>query len=120
MLAFSRKLNTFIRLQIEGKWQKLQCDELAGKRLGIVGLGSVGMEVARKAKCFGMTVTASKRTPSSRPAYVDELLPHTELSGLFGRSDFGHIGPTYTRDTSPDWRERAAADEKGSRSNQHK
>ena len=40
----------------EGKWDKktLQGTELRGKTLGIVGLGRIGLEVARRAKAFGM------------------------------------------------------------------
>ena len=39
-----------------GKWEKksLQGIELRGKTLGIVGLGRVGLEVARRARAFGM------------------------------------------------------------------
>jgi len=41
-----------------GGWQTRIGDDLAGKTLGIMGLGSVGSEVARIAKAFGMTVIA--------------------------------------------------------------
>ena len=43
-----------------GKWEKksLQGTELRGKTLGIVGLGRIGMEVARRARAFGMDVVA--------------------------------------------------------------
>jgi len=41
-----------------GKWEKksLQGTELRGKTLGIAGLGRIGMEVARRARAFGMEV----------------------------------------------------------------
>ncbi len=41
-----------------GRWDKksLQGSELRGKTLGIVGLGRIGLEVARRAKSFGMTL----------------------------------------------------------------
>ncbi len=44
----------------EGKWDKksLQGSELRGKTLGIVGLGRIGLEVARRAKAFGMELIA--------------------------------------------------------------
>jgi D-3-phosphoglycerate dehydrogenase len=43
-----------------GKWErkKFQGSEIEGKTLGIIGLGKVGMEVAKRAKAFGMTVIA--------------------------------------------------------------
>jgi len=41
-----------------GKWESMRFVgvELAGKKLGIVGLGSIGTEVAMRARCFGMEV----------------------------------------------------------------
>jgi len=45
----------------EGRWEKFVPDELRGKTLGIAGYGSLGREIARVARCFGMRVLASKR-----------------------------------------------------------
>ena len=47
--------------------------EVAGKTVGIIGLGTVGDELARKAKALGMRVSATKRTATAKPDYVDEL-----------------------------------------------
>jgi phosphoglycerate dehydrogenase-like enzyme len=47
------------------RWQKFVPDELHGRTLGILGYGSVGREVARLAKGFGMTVLATKRDARS-------------------------------------------------------
>ena len=68
----------------EGKWEKksLQGMELRGKTLGIVGLGRVGMEVARRARAFGMELVghdpyvaaAIARENNVRLAPVDEVL----------------------------------------------
>lgn len=43
------------------RWPKFLPDELRGRTLGILGYGSIGREVARLAKGFGMTVLATKR-----------------------------------------------------------
>ncbi len=43
------------------RWDKFLPDELRGRVLGIVGYGSIGREIARLAKAFGMTVLATKR-----------------------------------------------------------
>ena len=44
----------------EGKWLKkeIKRTELFGKTLGLVGIGNIGTEVARRAKAFGMDVIA--------------------------------------------------------------
>jgi D-3-phosphoglycerate dehydrogenase len=58
MLAMARYTTRANELMHAGKWEKksLQGSELRGKTLGIVGLGKIGMEVARRAKVFGMEI----------------------------------------------------------------
>jgi len=60
MLAMARHLCRADALMHAGKWEKksLQGTELRGKTLGIVGLGRIGMEVARRARAFGMDLVA--------------------------------------------------------------
>ncbi|MGH9580270.1 MAG: NAD(P)-dependent oxidoreductase, partial [Terriglobales bacterium] len=60
MLALARHLPRADHLTRGGKWEKksLQGTELRSKTLGIVGLGRVGVEVARRARAFGMAVMA--------------------------------------------------------------
>jgi D-3-phosphoglycerate dehydrogenase / 2-oxoglutarate reductase len=56
MLAMARHLCRADVLMHAGKWEKksLQGTELRAKTLGIIGLGRIGMEVARRARAFGM------------------------------------------------------------------
>jgi len=58
--------------------------ELAGKAMGIYGLGSIGQEVARLAMAFGMEVLACHRHPE-RDAM--EGVTFVDLDTLFSRSD---------------------------------
>jgi D-3-phosphoglycerate dehydrogenase / 2-oxoglutarate reductase len=60
MLTMARHLSRADALMHAGKWEKksLQGTELRGKTLGIVGLGRIGMEVARRARAFGMEIVA--------------------------------------------------------------
>lgn len=58
--------------------------ELAGKTLGIVGLGHIGMKVAQIAQAFGMNVLAyTSKSPDQLPVWIRK----TTLDGLFGASD---------------------------------
>ena len=80
-----------------GKWEKksLQGTELRGKTLGIVGLGRIGLEVARRARAFGMELIGYD--PFIAPVIAREngvtLVPIDEI---FSGSDFLslHVGLT--------------------------
>jgi len=88
IFMLAKKLPECIEMQRQKKWQKLQPVEVAGKTVGIVGLGTVGDELARKAKTLGLRVIATRRTPTTKPDYVDELGTPEFLPRLIEQSDF--------------------------------
>jgi len=106
MLCFTRRLHIFIRNQSEKKWERPETwtspmiEELSGKTLGIVGLGRIGTEIAKKAKCLGMRVIATKRDPTN-PASVkiDRLIASTDLNQLLAESDFTVLSLPLTKET---------------------
>ncbi|MCP4424954.1 MAG: D-2-hydroxyacid dehydrogenase [Chloroflexi bacterium] len=66
ILAWAHRVPNWFKYQKlgkwpQGRWDKFLPDELRGQTLGIVGYGSIGREVARLAKIFGMRILASKR-----------------------------------------------------------
>ena len=107
MLCLSRKLHLFIRNQAEKKWRRYesadpteQVEELTDKTVGIIGLGRIGTEIARKAKCLGMRVIATKRDPStSGSASLDRLLYPKDLNILLAESDFVILSLPLTKET---------------------
>src|ERR1700723_3685967 len=72
MLALARKLPTANSTMHAGKWEKksLQGAELRGKTLAILGLGRIGLEVAKRARGFGMELAGSD--PFVSPAVARE------------------------------------------------
>src|SRR5215471_8585599 len=60
MLALARSLSRADSTTRAGQWEKksLQGSELRGKTLGVIGLGRIGIEVARRARAFGMNLIA--------------------------------------------------------------
>jgi D-3-phosphoglycerate dehydrogenase len=97
MLALARKLPIANATMHAGKWEKksLQGAELRGKTLGILGLGRVGLEVAKRARGFGLEIIGSDPFVSAAVARENgiSLLP---LEELFGKADYLtlHVGLT--------------------------
>ena len=88
IFALAKKIPAAMAAQRQKQWQKLQPVEVAGKTVGIVGLGSVGMELARKAQGLGMRVVATKRSLVDKPSCVDQLGGPDFLPELLAQSDF--------------------------------
>ena len=97
MLAMARHLCRADALMHSGKWEKksLQGTELRGKTLGIVGLGRVGLEVARRARAFGMRLVAHDPFVSVAVA-KEQGIALAELDQLYATADYItlHVGLT--------------------------
>jgi len=88
MLAFSRNLLHHLDRQGDREWDRsLTPRELTGQTLGIVGLGSIGQEIARRAACWGMRVLGVRR--SGRPVDgVARVYTPDQLHEVLALSDF--------------------------------
>jgi len=97
MLAMARHLCRADASTHAGKWEKksLQGSELRGKTLGIVGLGRIGLEVARRAAAFGMTIVAHDPFVSAVAAREQSIRMVT-LEDLYAAADYLtlHVGLT--------------------------
>jgi D-3-phosphoglycerate dehydrogenase len=97
MISMARSVPRANSTMHAAKWEKksLQGSELRGKTLGIVGLGRIGLEVARRAQSFGMELIGYD--PFIAPVIAREnqvtLVPIDEI---FKRSDYLtlHVGLT--------------------------
>ncbi len=97
MISMARSIPRANGTMHAAKWEKksLQGSELRGKTLGIVGLGRIGLEVARRAKSFSMELIGYD--PFIAPVIAREnevtLVPIDEI---FKRSDYLtlHVGLT--------------------------
>jgi D-3-phosphoglycerate dehydrogenase len=96
-LALGRQLPKANALLHQGKWEKksLQGSELRGKTLGILGLGRVGLEVAKRAKAFGMEIIGHDPFVSAALAREADVQLVT-VDDLFSKADYLtlHVGLT--------------------------
>ena len=97
MLTMARSIPRANASMHAGKWDKksLQGSELRGKTLGIVGLGRIGLEVARRAASFGMTLIGYD--PFVAPVIARENgVTLVTIDDIFKTSDFLslHVGLT--------------------------
>jgi D-3-phosphoglycerate dehydrogenase / 2-oxoglutarate reductase len=97
MLAMARHLCRADALMHAGKWEKksLQGTELRAKTLGVVGLGRIGMEVARRARGFGMELVAHDPFVSVAVA-KEQGIRLVGLDDLYAAADYItlHVGLT--------------------------
>ena len=73
--------------QRESRWTKRMSVPLAGKTLGVLGLGAVGQEVARKASALEMRVIGTKRTPVSLE-HVEKVYAPADTEEVLNAADF--------------------------------
>jgi phosphoglycerate dehydrogenase-like enzyme len=113
-IALARRLPAAIRAQAAHRWAQNELEgpdvdvrTLQGQRMGIVGLGAIGVEVAKIAAPFGFRITAiRRRAPSSAavgaagaPAGVEEVWPPDRLLDLLAQSDVIVLAAPHTPDT---------------------
>lgn len=101
MLAMARHIpqaNTSTRA---GKWEKKKFmgNELRGKTLGVVGLGSIGREVVKRARAFEMRIVATDPYVTSKIAQ-DLGVELVALPALFGGSDYITLHVAATPETT--------------------
>lgn len=75
---------------------------IAGKTMGVIGLGGIGQHIARISRGWGMRVIATRHSATQRQSNVDgvdELYPASDLHHLLAQSDFIAVCPILTRET---------------------
>jgi phosphoglycerate dehydrogenase-like enzyme len=99
MLYFAKQLPRLHRQQRDHRWERFAGRELRGRTVAIVGLGKIGMEVARVSRALGLRVTGTRRGGGVDGAVVDVQRPPRELRELLADADYVVLAVPHTADT---------------------
>lgn len=99
VLSAAKRLPDFRAQQDAHRWKLLRLQELRGLTLGIIGLGSIGEEIARRARAFGMRVIATRRHPDRSSEFVDEVLSPQALNDCLAAAHFVVVAAPLTEET---------------------
>ena len=88
MINLAHNFHLMFSNQSKGKWERsVPQNEIYGSTVGILGLGSIGQEIARKASMMGMHVIGVKSNPHPVEG-VDQVYGPEKLAEIFERSDY--------------------------------
>jgi phosphoglycerate dehydrogenase-like enzyme len=85
IIAMCRDMRVLAVAQSNHEWAERDVADVEGRRMAIVGLGSIGAEVARLAAHFGIHVVGLRRTPTGQEPC--ETWPTNRLHELLPRID---------------------------------
>jgi len=101
VLCFARGLHLAIRAQERRAWIRgIPTVHLADQTAGVVGLGGIGTEVARRCAASGMRVIATDPVKTEKPDFVAELMPSDRLPDLLAAADFVLVCVPQTPETT--------------------
>lgn len=87
MLYITRPFMDTTANNLAHKWVRSAPEPIAGKTLGILGVGTVGAEIARKAAAFEMNIIGTRK--SGEPiAHVNKIYSPEETDAVLEQSDF--------------------------------
>lgn len=97
ILTFARGLHVYLRQQMSHTWQPgAPIHYLPEATLGIVGLGGIGAQVARRARFFGMRVLAVDPFPKGDTDLAEQVWGLDGLFDMLGQADFVVICAPHT------------------------
>lgn len=99
LLGLAKNLVTEINYTRSGQWKRLIGHEIMGKRIGIVGLGRIGREVAVRARAFGMDVSGYDIYWPQAFAEAHGVERMSSIEGILRQSDVISLHTNLTPET---------------------
>ena len=87
MMAVVRMIGPAVRGAAERVWQPIPAYEVSGRTMAVLGLGSIGETIAKKASALGMKVIGTKRQASSYEGIAVEVYPPDKTLEVCFRAD---------------------------------
>lgn len=87
LLALTRGVGVSMRNAEQRRWKPIPGVEISGMTLGVLGLGTIGEEIARKGSAWGMRVIGTKGDPSSYVGVAEWVVGPDRTIEVFERSD---------------------------------
>ncbi len=87
LLALTRGIGRSMRNAEARVWKPIPGTELNGSTLGVLGLGTIGEEIARKAVAWGMTVIGTKSCPDQYDGVASAVFAPEETIEVFRAAD---------------------------------
>jgi phosphoglycerate dehydrogenase-like enzyme len=98
LLMLNHRIPQYVSRQREARWEQAFSSRIEGKTVVIVGVGSIGAQVARLARRFGMRVLGIRR--SAQPhRWVEAMYGPGQLHDVLPRADFLVITAPLTDET---------------------
>jgi len=91
LLAFSRRQPWMDKAMKSGEWEKIPGKALSESTLGIVGVGTIGKAVTRRARAFGMQVLGNDIVEIDHVFITETGIEMTSLGDLLTSADFVSI-----------------------------
>ncbi|MEX0728810.1 MAG: D-2-hydroxyacid dehydrogenase [Planctomycetaceae bacterium] len=120
VICFARRFPLYFRQQQQAKWEPAGGEDartnnvfgpgmvtdmdrahrhLADETMGIVGVGEIGAEIARRAHAFGIKLIGIDPVRRSLPGIIDDVWPVSMLPDLLAASDYAVIAAPHTPET---------------------
>ena len=91
MLAFARRQPWMDKAMKSGEWEKIPGKALSENTLGVVGVGTIGKTVTRRARAFGMKVLGNDIVEIDHVFITETGIQMTDLRSLLSEADFVSI-----------------------------
>ncbi|MEX0742614.1 MAG: NAD(P)-dependent oxidoreductase, partial [Phycisphaeraceae bacterium] len=99
ILVYAKDVLGTVALQRERTWQHRDTERIEGKRVLVVGAGSIGRQIGRLCGAAGMAVTALARRPRTDDPDFEKVHASDDLHQLLPEADYVVIAAPLTEET---------------------